>query len=75
MRAQLLGCLLAFHGPSHGNLLIESAHIIAIRPDGHKHITHLSRNARAVVYTTAGNFAVAETGEAISKMMEDCRSR
>jgi len=72
VKAQLVGCLLAFHGPNQSKLLIESVHIIAVRPDGHKHATHLSKDANAVLYTSAGNFAVTETDEAITKMIEDC---
>jgi hypothetical protein len=74
VKAQLLGCLLAFHVSNHNHqLFVESSYIVAVRPNGHKHGTHLSAHARAVLYTSVGNFAVTETGQAVTKMIEDCQ--
>ena len=72
MKAQLLGCLLAFHAPNQTMFFIETSHIIAVRPDGHHLIAHMPKHVRSVIYTTAGNFGVVEHGDVVTKMIEDC---
>jgi len=64
-----LWCLLMFHSPDRSPLYVESAHIVAVRPDG---FLHLQKHVNAVLYTTDKNFAILEKADEVVKMIEGC---
>jgi hypothetical protein len=64
-----LWCLLTFHAPDHSPLFVESAHIVAVRPDG---FLHFQKHVNTVLYTTDKNFAILEKADDVVKMIEGC---
>jgi hypothetical protein len=75
--AVLLACLLTFHSPDGGELLIGSDAIKAIKPAEPQHHRHLAEGTNTVVYigVRSTGFAVRETLEETMQLIRDCERK
>jgi hypothetical protein len=71
----LLACLILLHTPDGGEIYIEAAHVVAIRPASQVHMENLAKGSNTVVYTADENFAVTEEEHSVIEKIDACKTR